>query len=104
MLTESKLYLRSFLNRFRSRRFPISWVREDEGSWLPSILIGISFEPTISPYSERIVRLALQTNNLGSQPLWDGYGGNNIRGPIRMPDEVRAEAVIENLYTYLADL
>ena len=79
----------------------IRWVRQDKSAWLNQHLNGNLFEPEETVYSTLIERLADETNNLGPQPLWDGYADNNRGGPTRMPNVVRTDRTTGNYYTYL---
>ena len=38
---------------------------------------------------------------MGPQPLWDGYGADNIAGDTRMPAGVRTTAAMGNFYSWL---
>ena len=80
---------------------PINWVRREENSWLAQEFNNQSVTPKRTTYSSKIEELASQTNKSGPQPLWEGYGDNNLFGPTRMPDAVRTEANTGDLYTAL---
>lgn len=101
MFTAIKQSIKPFLGRFITREIPIYWVKKEDNSLLSQIFAEDSIKPKASDYSSRIEKLAQQTNNLGAQPLWEGYAGNNIGGSTRMPDNVKTEAVMGDLYTYL---
>ncbi len=101
MLREIKLFAKRFISKYSSQKVPVRWVRKDSHSWLWQNLEDDFIKPKQTPYSSRIENLAEETNQLGPQPLWDGYASNNIAGPTRMPDGVRTTETMGNLYTYL---
>ncbi len=82
-------------------KIPIQWVKKNDDSWLSQIFVGDYLVPAANPYSDRIEKLAYLTNKRGAQPLWEGYKGNNIAGPTRMPDTVRTVPAIGDLFTLL---
>lgn len=83
----------------QSYNIPIRWVKKNPNSWLAQQTQGNIILVQSSIYTAKIEDLAHQTNQLGPQLLWDGYGKNNIAGPTRMPDGVRTTQEIGNLYT-----
>lgn len=83
------------------REIPVRWIRKSDTSWLACQFAGTVIKPKKSPYSDKIERLALETNKLGPQPLWSGYGSNNAGGPTREPDVVRTSDLIGDFYTCL---
>lgn len=85
------------------RCIPINWIKSDANSWLAQNLNGCLISPPESIYSHTIEKLAHKTNELGAQPLWEGYAGNNIGGKSRMPDNVRTTSVMGDMYTYLVN-
>ena len=90
-----------FIVNFRNKNIQIDWIKKDDHAWLPQQFEEDFITPKKSIYSERIEKLAQQTNKLGPQPLWEEYAGNNIGGSTRMPNSVRTNTSMGNLYTYL---
>jgi predicted O-methyltransferase YrrM len=80
---------------------PVAWIRKDRNSWLCQHLTGKAIKAGDTIYSSRIEKLAEETNKLGPQPLWQGYGDKNVRGPTRVPNDVRTGRAMGNLFTYL---
>jgi len=80
---------------------PLNWTKKAEHSLLSEFLPVFSQDPKPSEYAGKIEILARQTNDRGSQPLWSGYGSNNIAGPERTPNQVRTPALLGSLYTQL---
>jgi len=78
-----------------------TWVKKADGSWLVQHLQGAAVRPANTSFSSRIEKLAEQANRMGPQPLWEGYGGNNVGGATRMPAGVRTTAVMGNFYSWL---
>src|SRR5262249_42710968 len=73
----------------RTRRIPVRWILRDDASWLAQKIAATGIRPKRNAYSARIEALAAATNDLGPQPLWEGYGANNRGGGTRTPAEVR---------------
>jgi predicted O-methyltransferase YrrM len=95
-----RLFLRKYKPNKKSRKIAINWIKKDS-SWISQQFSGNSIKPNLNIYSQKIENLAQKTNSLGAQPLWEGYGDNNIGGSTRRPDGVRTPAIIGDLYTYL---
>jgi len=79
----------------------VKWIKRNNQSWLSQHIQDDFIKPQETIYSSKIEKLAKETNQLGPQPLWNGYASSNIAGPTRMPDGVRTAAAMGNLYTYL---
>lgn len=102
MITAVKNVFKSLLNKKGgSDEISITWVKRDPRSWLSQVFSDYVIEPRVSSYSHRIEAIAAHTNELGAQPLWEGYEGNNRGGQTRMPSHVRTSAGVGNLYTFL---
>jgi predicted O-methyltransferase YrrM len=101
MLNRIRRALTLVLKRGEYSRLPINWIKKDENAWLPHHLKGEAIVQKGSIYSSKIEKLAQQTHSLGAQPLWEGYAGNNVGGPTRLPNEVRTQPSMGNLFTYL---
>lgn len=101
MFTAIKTIVKPYVRNYINRKISIHWIKKDDHSWLPQVLSGNYIVPSTSAYSNKIEKLAHQTNQQGAQPLWEGYAGNNIGGSTRMPDGVRTAPAMGNLYTYL---
>lgn len=101
MFSKIKQVIKPYLRKYEGRKIPICWVKKEEKSWLSQTFSKDYFKPNASAYSSKIENLAHQTNKLGTQPLWEGYAGNNIAGATRMPDGVRTAPSMGDLYTYL---
>lgn len=78
---------------------PISWCKRDPEAWLAHHFEGPVVQATPSEFSERIEARALATNELGPQPLWQGYGKDNRFGPTRLPNQVRTASALGDVYT-----
>lgn len=101
MHSRMKLMVKSYIRKYTNRKIPIYWDKKEENSGLSQIFSGAYIKPRTSIYSRQIEKLARQTNKKGPQPLWEGYGGNNIGGLSRMPDGVRTAPAMGDLFTYL---
>lgn len=101
MLREIKLFAKRFIPDHRSPHISVKWVRKDRRSWLAQYFKHNFISPKQTIFSRRIESLAKETDQLGPQPLWDGYANNNVAGPTRMPNGVRTIETIGNLFTYL---
>lgn len=88
----------------KDTRLPVLWVKKGQGTWLESHFRHASVKPADSPFSPKIEKLAYDTNELGPQPLWEGYKGNNDLGATRMPAGVRTHPLMGNLYTSLVQM
>lgn len=86
---------------FDKHQVQVNWVRKDSRSWLAQQFTHDVIRPGKSAYSAQIERIAEQTNQLGPQPLWQGYAGRNVGGPTRLSDEVRTAATMGDAYTWL---
>ena len=87
------------LRKYGNAKVSVRWVKRAEDSWLVQQFPGRTLRPAKSAYSGTVEKLARQTNELGPQPLWEGY--NNAGGPTRMPNQVRTKASMGDLYTFL---
>lgn len=82
-----------------SAAIPITWHKRDPASWLAQHFDG-SVAPSLpSAFSERIEALAAATQQLGPQPLWQGYGKDNRFGPTRLPNQVRTASALGDVYS-----
>jgi predicted O-methyltransferase YrrM len=86
---------------FDRHQIPVVWAKKDSRSWLVQQFEQDFIRPEKSAYSAQIEQLAKATNQLGPQPLWQGYAGRNVGGPTRMSDEVRTAAAMGDAYTWL---
>lgn len=101
MIESIKRALRPWVGKSAATDIPIHWVRRDPASRLSRILAGDSIRPPRGEKSAQIEEIARQTNAMGPQPLWEGYGGDNVGADTRDPDAVRTDALMGNLYTHL---
>ena len=93
-------YLKSYFSI--NRLIPISWVKKDKSSWLSTNFIYPYYFASVSKYSKDIEFIAAQTNKLGEQSLWKGYGENDFsKRATRMPNNVRTSGSLGNLYTHI---
>jgi len=99
VLTFFKKNIRGLLTN--NRKIQIHWANKGETSWLSQQFIKPTIKPKKSAFSNKIERIAQQTNDLGPQQLWEGYASNNTGGPTRMPDWVRTADVMGDFYTLL---
>jgi len=99
--TRIKQFIKRVVEKYKSPMIPIHWIKTDQNSWLSQQFNFAFIKPEKSIYSSRIEKLSEQTNQLGVQPLWEGYAGNNVGGLTRAPDDVRTVASMGNLYTFL---
>jgi predicted O-methyltransferase YrrM len=93
--------VKKIINGDQDRQLTLSWVKKGKGTWLPSQLQDAVIKPARTLFSNKIEKLAKETNKLGPQPLWQGYAGNNIADATRMPEGVRTNAPMGDLYTWL---
>jgi predicted O-methyltransferase YrrM len=96
-----KKKIKNILKIIKERKINISWIKKEKNTNLFSIFPSTKLTPEISRYSKKIEKIAETTNGLGPQPLWDGYGKNNIAGKTRMPDGVRTNYNMGNLYSQI---
>jgi predicted O-methyltransferase YrrM len=101
VLGEIKLFAKRFISNYRSPNISVKWARKSDHSWLSQHFKDDFIKPEQTIYSQRIENLAKETNQLGPQPLWDGYASNNIAGSTRMPNVVRTTETMGNVFTYL---
>ena len=101
MLSALKHRVKQYIAGGTTQRLPVKWIRKADQSWLARQFDEDGIEPESNVFSERIERLARQTNQLGPQPLWAGYASHNIAGPMRLPDVVRTAAAMGNVYAGL---
>ena len=101
MIDKFKQIIKPYLINHLGRKLPVNWIKKDQKSWLAQKFKRDFIVPPISPYGKKIEKLADYTNKKGSQPLWEGYHGNNAGGSNRMPNSVRSAPAIGNLFTYL---
>jgi hypothetical protein len=72
-------------------RLAVRWVRFNPTAWLCKKLRGAAAPAPLGPRSEEIERLAADTNELGPQPLWSGYGEHSAGRQVRAPNVVRTK-------------
>lgn len=96
-----KTILKQFLNKFSKEDMSVKWTKVREGSVAATHIKSALENSPSSAKSASIEALAEQTNALGPQPLWSGYGENNIAGPTRMPNGVRTTFAMGNFYANL---
>lgn len=101
MLRKIKRFSKRVITKIAGQKVSVKWIKKNDNSWLSQQLKDNFIKPDTTSYSPLIEELAQKTNQLGPQPLWSGYAGNNIAGPTRMPDGVRTTKTMGNLYTYL---
>jgi predicted O-methyltransferase YrrM len=109
MLRQIKMSTSKLISKYINSKQPvntitINWIKKDENSWLYQQLGDNCLFPSETIYSIEIEKIAQETNQLGPQPLWSGYEGNNtFGGSTRMPNTVRTAAIMGNLYTDLVE-
>lgn len=81
-------------------KIPIGWIRRGDGSWMAQHFTGTFVKPDVDSFSSRIELIASRTNELGDQPLWEGYPPQDL-GPTRLPDHVRIPREMGNFFTGL---
>lgn len=101
MLSRLKELFKQVYFKYSSPAIPIKWIKQAESSWLKEQFTDVEVKPRRNKYSAKIEKLARNTNNLGPQPLWEGYGNNNIAGQTRRPSVVRTVEAMGNFYTTL---
>ena len=101
MISKIIQIIKPHIRKYIKEKMQIHWVKKNDDSLLPRILVGDYVAATPSHYSAKIERLAYLTNKRGAQPLWEGYKENNTAGKTRMPDGVRTAPAMGNLYTHL---
>lgn len=70
-------------------------------SFLGRELSASAVTPPRPALAKKIEDLAAATHALGQQPLWEGYGQNNARGPTREANDVRTPALFGAVYADL---
>jgi predicted O-methyltransferase YrrM len=80
----------------------IHWDRRGADAWLPRQLPTELVTPPAGPRVAEIERLATAANDLGPQPLWDGYPPQAL-GPTRRANDVRTPPRFGSLYTSLVE-
>lgn len=65
-------------------RITIEWIYKEQNTWLSKNIITSFIQPPRAPNAEKILRLADQADQLGPQPLWEGY--YNLK---KYPDPVK---------------
>ncbi len=86
------------------REMPVRWIQKDPQSWLAQNLADKLIKPSKNSFTDRIEKLAADTNNLGPQPLWEGYkkgDPTNNRGITRKANDVRTGGIMGDLYSEL---
>lgn len=101
MISKLTQWLRPCIIHHFKRNLSLHWIKKDEQSWLAQTFHKDSITPPLSSYCTKIEKLAQLTNQKGSQPLWEGYLGNNSGSSNRMPNTVRSLPAVGNLFTYL---
>lgn len=101
MIRKIKQIIRPFVRKPIRSNMPIYWIKQNDESWLYKIFSNNCLAPSATVYNNKIEMLADMTNNLGAQPLWEGYAGNNVGGPTRLPNVVRTSPAMGELYTCL---
>lgn len=101
MGSRTKQLIKRFVPGYRRSNVSVTWTRKNRDSWLWQQLKGNTFNLKPTLYGPEIEEFAQQTNTLGPQQLWEGYGHNNLAGPTRMPDKVRVPKDLGNIFTYL---
>jgi predicted O-methyltransferase YrrM len=104
MLGRIKRVVKKLIAGDKDRILTLHWVKKGEDTWLARQLQGTFIKPTRSPFSKKIENLARETNKAGPQPVWEGYEGNNIAGPTRMPEGVRTNPPMGDFYTWLVQM
>lgn len=94
--------VKKFLTKvYNKMPIKITWYRKDKNSFLSSIFSSNYQFVKRSTFSKKIETLAFETNNLGAQPLWQGYKSFNKGGNGRKPDEVRTHPRMGEVFTQL---
>lgn len=100
---ESGSVVKKFLAKaYNQMPVKITWHRKDKNSFLGNIFSRNYYFTKSSAFSKKIETLAAETNNLGAQPLWQGYKSFNKGGTGRKPDEVRTNPKMGDIFTQLA--
>ena len=79
----------------------VGWIRKGDSGSLVKILGENSVNYPKNRLQTEILERISKTNALGSQPLWDGYGDHNRRGPTRRPRQVQTHATHGNFFAHL---
>jgi predicted O-methyltransferase YrrM len=101
MINKIKQAIKPYLINYAKRKAATTWIKKGENSLLAEIFPEKFIKTKNTPLSIKIEKLAEKTNKKGNQPLWEGYGSNNIGGSTRTPNMVRTDPEIGRIYTYL---
>jgi len=103
-MKQIKERMKLIVGRIFARSIPIKWIQREEGHWLTKHFPDNAVRLKTGPYGSQIEKLAMRTNSLGAQPLWDGYERKSTsEQPTRTPDRVRTDALMGEFYTRLAE-
>ncbi|HUH59520.1 MAG TPA: class I SAM-dependent methyltransferase [Candidimonas sp.] len=104
MLKKMARRIRNWINQRAAASIAVEWVKQDSGSRLASLFIDSTFKTRANSFSRKIEQRARVTNEKGLQPLWEGYGQDDSRGSNRLPDDVRTDYFMGNLYSELVSV
>lgn len=76
---------------------PLQWAQRSQGSWMNEYFTRSVAAPPTDIKTEKIEKIAAETNALGPQPLWEGYRADS-RGGQRFANEVRTDSLTGKLY------
>lgn len=108
--------VRKILSRLRGflrdrQTLDLVWVRRDTASWLAQHLPASHYRPPTEAEARRIEAIAARTQQLGPQPLWQGYGQVYAQQPDvpwagqsmhRTSEQVRSQPAMGRLFSWLA--
>lgn len=108
---------RKLLRTFRDLRpgsdqLAVTWHRRGAGTWLDRIVGDGPLQPPHVALEPRIEELAAKAEDLGTQPLWDGYREVYARDPkvpgarsrfARSSEQVRSQPVMGRFFAWLVD-
>jgi predicted O-methyltransferase YrrM len=104
MLSKIKQILRPYLINYVGKKISLHWEKRDEGAWLCQRWKDDFINPPICPNHIIIEKAAIATNSLGAQPLWDGYEESKKGNAKRLPNNVRTQPNVGNVFCHLAQL
>jgi predicted O-methyltransferase YrrM len=104
MISKIKQILRPYIINYIGKKIPIQWTQQNHDSWLCQTISSSFINPPICPDRILIEKSAIATNAQGAQPLWDGYEESKKGNAKRLPNNVRTQPYMGNVFTYLVQL
>ncbi len=104
MLSAIKQILRPYLINYVGKKISLHWEIRNENAWLCQKWKDDYINPPICPNHILIEKAAIATNALGAQPLWEGYEESKKGNAKRLPNNVRTQPYMGNVFCHLVQL